>query len=226
MAVQGQCKLSVIPVRSEPKSQAEIVTQILFGETYIVLSKTPEWLKVKMDFDGYEGWISENQFSSDIVESDDLVSRPFVLDRNTVLPMGSEISGKNESTEVPKANVIKIAKSLLNSPYLWGGRTFMGIDCSGFVQVIHKVIGVSLPRDASQQVTIGEEVLFGNQKAGDLVFFVNEKQRVNHVGMMINQREIIHASGGVRIDDLTVKGIVHSEIQNLTHSLFQIKRIR
>ncbi|MNL48577.1 Gamma-D-glutamyl-L-lysine endopeptidase [compost metagenome] len=117
-------------------------------------------------------------------------------------------------------------KMFLNAPYLWGGRSILGIDCSGFTQVCYKILGIKLKRDAYQQADQGELVSFINEgKLGDLAFFDNAEGRITHVGILINSHQIIHASGRVRIDSIDHQGIFNEETQQYSHKLRIIKRI-
>jgi gamma-D-glutamyl-L-lysine dipeptidyl-peptidase len=123
-------------------------------------------------------------------------------------------------------NLIQFAKSYVNAPYLWGGRSPMGIDCSGLVQVIFKMLGISIPRDASQQVELGSSVDFINLvKPGDLAFFDDNEGNIIHVGIVLPENRIIHSSGYVKIDKLDQHGIYSIRKQNYTHKLRVVKRI-
>lgn len=122
-------------------------------------------------------------------------------------------------------NPSHLAKHFLHVPYLWGGCSSYGIDCSGFTQRIFRIMGRKLPRDSRDQEKLGELVPFGKHQTGDLAFFSKPKQeKITHVGLVIENDNIIHASGHVRIDKLTSTGIIHSEVQTLTHELISIKR--
>ncbi len=122
--------------------------------------------------------------------------------------------------------LLKIARRYLHAPYLWGGRSPLGIDCSGFTQMVFKMMGIALPRDAVQQVERGRLIDFIEQgQAGDLAFFENRKGRITHVGLLLPDGHIIHASGRVRIDRIDHYGIFNEEDQRYTHKLRVVKRV-
>lgn len=123
--------------------------------------------------------------------------------------------------------ICEIALSYKNVPYLWGGKSIMGIDCSGFSQIVYKICGVKLPRDARQQALLGTTVEFLSESLdGDLAFFDNEKGDIIHVGIIMNKNQIIHASGCVRIDTIDHEGIYNASTQKYTHKLRLIKTFR
>ncbi len=119
----------------------------------------------------------------------------------------------------------QLALSYKNTPYLWGGRSQWGIDCSGFSQLIYSCFGISLPRDAYQQAEMGEIVDFISEiQVGDLAFFDNADGRITHVGIMLDRDTIIHASAKVRIDRMDTEGIFNAELNRYSHKLRIIKR--
>ncbi|MDA9775109.1 C40 family peptidase, partial [Algibacter sp.] len=134
---------------------------------------------------------------------------------------GGSISKKNK-----KSNIIQTAFTFLNSPYLWGGKTPFGIDCSGFTQMVYKLNGYKLLRDASQQATQGEALSFIEEsEPGDLAFFDNSEGEIIHVGIIMKDNYIIHAHGKVRIDRLDHSGIYNVDKNTHTHKLRVIKKV-
>ena len=130
------------------------------------------------------------------------------------------------SKESLKNKLVENAYLYLNTPYLWGGRSPFGIDCSGFTQLLYKLNGVKLPRDASQQAKVGQTLSFVEEsEAGDLAFFDNEEGNIIHVGMVLENNRIIHASGKVRIDRLDHQGIYNVDTNKYSHRLRLIKKI-
>lgn len=265
----GICLHSIIPVRSEPKHTAEMVTQVLFGELYRVVEKANEWLMIQLVYDNYEGWIhllqsqaiEENEFlrlaDAETPVTMDLVQLISLEASKTMIPiiMGSSLPGLTNqqilinqhlfifdgqvsaSFEFEKAinpgEMLRIREQIcadamlyLNAPYLWGGRTPFGIDCSGFVQMVYKLKKIKLLRDANQQATQGEVIsLLDEAEPGDLVFFDDDEGKITHVGLLIDRTRLIHCSGKVRIDAIDHQGIYNHEIQQYTHRLRLIKRI-
>ena len=122
--------------------------------------------------------------------------------------------------------LISLAKKYLGVPYLWGGRSYFGLDCSGFSEVVFRTCGYQLPRDSSDQAQIGKAVAFINEaQTGDLAFFDNEEEQIVHVGILLNNTQIIHASGSVHIDSIDHEGIFNNSQQKYTHKLRLIKRV-
>jgi len=128
---------------------------------------------------------------------------------------------ENRSEEFIKSVCLKF----LDTPYLWGGRTILGLDCSGFSQLIYSLLGIPLQRDAYLQAKQGANVYFIHEaKAGDLAFFDNEDGEITHVGILLNNHQIIHAHGKVRMDSIDQQGIFDNERKRYTHNLRLIKR--
>jgi gamma-D-glutamyl-L-lysine dipeptidyl-peptidase len=148
----------------------------------------------------------------------------FRLNGSSFTFSGQAITPKD--TKLSSALILKIARRYLYAPYLWGGRSPMGIDCSGFTQIVFKMAGVAIPRDASDQVYVGETVDFIEQaQEADLAFFENSKGNISHVGILLNKNEIIHASGQVRIDKIDHYGIFNESTQQYSHNLRVIRRL-
>ena len=252
------CLLSAVPVRNEPSDKSEMVTQLIFGELLIIQESKQHWLKIRIVYDNYEGWVDEKQivlleenefnrlnkascqYTKDLAEivQDDLgniipviFGSSIRLHENDRFSIGDKSFSFTGQLSVPASkiqvlSIIEDAMLFLSAPYLWGGKTPFGIDCSGFIQIIFKVNGVELLRDSGQQASQGESIsLVEEALPGDLVFFDNDEGVITHVGLMIEKDKIIHASGKVRIDSIDHHGIYNSELKKYTHNLRLIKRI-
>jgi len=248
----GICNLAIVPLRAEPSDRSELVSQLLFGEAFEILEWKDKWAQITTATDGYTGWVDRLQFTmlghlayKQLLQSPPpLTYKPItqawkIIDNSVLyLPTGSslvflegttsyignqkfEIIGEIGETD----NITNIAKSYLNAPYLWGGRTHFGIDCSGFTQMVYKLCGIQLKRDASLQAEQGVIVESLDQtKLGDLAFFDNAEGKITHVGIILNPHQIIHASGKVKIDSIENEGIYSEELKRYTHKLRVIKR--
>ena len=235
----GICDLSVIPIRKEGSHTSEMVSQLLYNEVYEVLDEKPGWKLIRTTLDQYEGWIQGIQHHDIDTEKYHeiqakekyVVDRPTLAYRGRLLSLGTVINEPVEGTMMMSgrfspAMMIEFAQKFMDTPYLWGGRSIFGIDCSGFVQLCARAAGKLLPRDASQQINEGELVYFLPEvQPGDLAFFGNENGQIVHVGMMLDTERILHASGQVRIDYLDQTGIFNKERNEHTHRLQVIKRI-
>lgn len=132
---------------------------------------------------------------------------------------------QKKETNIREA-IIETSLYFLEAPYLWGGRSLFSIDCSGLTQLSFLINGVKIKRDASQQAEEGNQVHFLNEsQPGDLAFFDNERGAISHVGILLGEDKIIHASGKVRIDKIDFQGIINSETREYSHQLRLIKSI-
>lgn len=248
------CVVPVMPLRISPSDRSEMSSQLLFGEAAELLEPGPKgWVRVRNQFDHYEGWAALNQMTP--IEEDlfqepteeytsECIATASVSGHPMHLPLGSFLKGIRHGTmkwskvrtiykgeplrpghiEISEKRIKELAFKYLNTPYLWGGRSNYGIDCSGFVQSVFRLLGIKLPRDAGQQAACGEQVN-DTLRCGDLAFFDNEQHKITHVGLLLNDFEIIHASGKVRLDKLDKRGIQNSDTGKYTHQLAMIRRI-
>ncbi len=249
------CVVPVAPIRAEAAHRSEQTSQLLFGEICELLEHTKDFLRIRSVYDDYEGWCQPTQlteiFGGELDQQIHLLAADWV---NTItvnnqkmnIPFGSSLTllqngkgnfGKYEisysgsiinlkESIIDETNIKNYAYKFLNTPYLWGGRSVFGVDCSGFCQVVFKCTGVHLLRDAYQQATQGEAVGFLQEvRCGDLAFFDNEEGKITHVGILLDSNTIIHSSGKVRIDAIDNLGIINTELGKRTHNLRIIKRV-
>ena len=251
----GISTLSIVPIRAEADDTSEMVNQVLFGEKFKVLESQKKWSKIRLSHDKYEGWIcnkqweeiekeyydtlvkSEKSYTTDVLDIVRTENHLQTIVMASVLPSENPeefklsdkeylFEGMSCRKEKEKIKITENAMMYLNSPYLWGGRTPFGIDCSGFTQMVYRLQGIDLPRDAYQQAEVGTTLSFVEEsEAGDLAFFDNAEGKVIHVGIILDNNHIIHASGKVRIDRIDQQGIFNKEEGKHTHKLRLIKSI-
>lgn len=236
-------------MRSNNFHESELVSQLLYGDCFKILSSKNEWLQIKTLNDSYVGWINDKQINEiskinaekitfddkifstrliDYIETDENKLSSIVLGSNigACKYLGHKYDGPKTKKTKTKPNLTKVASMYLNSPYLWGGKTPFGIDCSGLTQMIYRINGYKIPRDASQQSELGETLSFIEEsEPGDLAFFDDKEGKIIHVGMLLENNYILHAHGNVRIDRIDQTGIFNQKKQKHSHKLRIIKKI-
>lgn len=222
-------------MRAEPREGSEMVSQMLLGETAEVLEQIDRWIRVRTRFDAYEGWVNpgqcafispnaEEEWLSDIrlIRSDRksyTVHHTETGDALTV-PLGAQIIYSPNGVNLPDgeyfkpdllppfvsgSDLILTAERFAGIPYLWGGRSDLGIDCSGFIQTLFAIYGYAMPRDSRQQYDLATPFItdlkeIDHAQRGDLVFFKNPEGRIVHVGLYVTDGCMIHAGPNVRVN--------------------------
>lgn len=249
------CELSICPMRKKAEESSEMISQIVFGEQVNVLQEQESWLFVQSRKDGYKGWIDKKQVTQTLHPYNENSDIHYSLEPSYTIMGGNEsriitfgailpyydgmtfklngqkfsfsgTAAKPNDLNLTEVLVEKLSRKYLSAPYLWGGKTPFGVDCSGFVQSIYRILGVDLPRDAKDQANVGMTLDFVSESmTGDLAFFTKATNRVSHVGIILEDNRIIHASGKVRIDSLDHQGIYNEEVNKYSHRLKIIKRV-
>jgi len=243
----GLCHLSAVPLRGSNSDKAEMVSQLLYGDHFEIIENQKNWSYIKLDFDGYEGWIDNKQFISISKEnaeyltknaffcSADLIEFVSTKDHQLIpIHIGSSIAacdilnhefdGKSNKEHLNNNQIANIALLYRYAPYLWGGKCPFGIDCSGFVQMVYKICGIAIARDSSDQAKQGDNLSFIEEcRIGDLAFFDNAEGDIVHVGILLGNNRIIHAHGQVRIDLIDHQGIFNADKKEYSHKLRLLK---
>ncbi|RQO30564.1 hydrolase Nlp/P60 [Taibaiella sp. KBW10] len=251
------CSVPAAPIRSEATHHSQMVSQLLFGERAEVMRQEGNWMYIVCAWDHYEGWVLAGQVQLlsfkeyrkpnkylNTTTQDRLISPQGAV----LLSPGSDLFGLKRSVfpwldalskfKGKKAAVSSLTTSdeairhaamcFYGSPYQWGGRSSLGIDCSGLAQMVYKMINIAIPRDARQQSEAGETVGFLQEAlCGDLAFFDDAEGQITHVGILLDNATIMHAtevSGGVVIDAIDNGGIISVKYKKRTHNLRIVKR--
>lgn len=245
----GICHLSIVPLRKAAADESEMVSQLLYGEHFKILEERKDWSRIRVAFDHFEAWISNTQYLKieeayyeELEEHHPILVGDllhFITDNQNHLmpvPLGSGLNsctffghtfdGHRLSGKKKKNHLIETALLYLNAPHCRGGKSPLGIDASGFTQMVYRLNGYRLNREAAQQALQGEALSFIEEsQSGDLAFFDDKDGNIIHVGIIMEDNYIIHADGKVRIDRMDHSGIFNTDLRRHTFQLRVIKKI-
>lgn len=240
-----------LPVRSKPSASAGMISQVLFGESISIIDSEGDWLRIVIDTGHDEAWVERNSLSrapgETWTENEGQTGEMMVIQahskvedqlygRQLLLPAGSVMHNEKRFRRlsdkgwiVPGAQIDpnEVGKGLLSIPGLNGGRCGFGLDAPGLAQLLCRSMGFSIPHSISAQAGLGSNVNFIHEvRKGDLAFFHAGEEIITHVGMVLDERRIIHVSDQVRIDRLDQQGIYCDEKENYTHQLSVVKSLK
>ncbi|MBL7764653.1 MAG: C40 family peptidase [Chitinophagaceae bacterium] len=241
------CQSVCAPVRFSPDHRAEMHTQLLYGDITEAIEQQRQWVKLHLPYESRDGWALYGQFMTGIPDATDaiLLKDHYFQDlqqwrfRGTRMPSSVFLTESklirgihwetNQDLHFTESRVLSLLQNLLHTPYLWGGNTSSGIDCSGLSRLLYRFFGLDLPHYASAQMSFGDTVDFlAHAHTGDLAFFDNEQGEINHVGILMSPNEIIHAgetNASVAIDAIDSDGIINKKTKLRTHHLRMVKRL-
>jgi len=254
----GVCRLSVVSVRQHQGQQSQLVTQLLFGDHYQVLSESHDrhWLQISIHFDNANGWIERNQHHAitkeyfDEINTADfkittdvcstilykksplsiLIGSIVPISQSELFKMDEQFAFNGESKSLGQKREFEFLKGIamkyLNAPEQIGGKTPFGIDGMGLIQMIFRICGYSLSFQADCKLNLGREVKdIHVSKPGDVACFQSRKDRKFKLGLLLEEKRILHADGRVRIDQLMEEGVLDIETKIYTHELKSIVRV-
>lgn len=228
----GVTDIGIVPIRETPNETAEMVNQLLLGETVEIVSQEGVWTRIVSHFDRYEGWVSSSQIRGlsepdyhHWVEHPDRRRFPYrstIVEGNSQnhlqIPCGAYVpvsyrgiewfgdvfEFQNEPVRIKGKTVLETAHAFLGVSYLWGGRTDGGIDCSGFIQTTHMLHEIALPRDSTDQYRTGEHkgTRLEDAEPGDIIYFKYKDRPISHIGFYLGDGLLLHASAQVRIQQI------------------------
>lgn len=257
--IKGTTFHAFVPMRFEPENTSVMISQLLFGEEFTLLERREDWLLIRLDFDGSEGWVMKQMIELSGAENGKLkgisgtyrmVALPsttildLTLGQQKILPAGAvwkserlnSMDWYGQSFEILSGEGFispgihnkpgEIGKRLLSLPQIPGGRSGFGFDGPGLVQMICRMLGKKIPRYCQQQAQLGNTINFMSEvREGDLAFFDDEEGEIFHVGMVLDEGNILHCDTCVSMDLLDHHGIYSHELERYTHKLRVVKRL-